>query len=324
MRFKRIFCACLALCFLVGCTKSGSDPAPVSALPDQSSPTAAVTPPPEEETFTPYTAPPFADAVFHEETQDESGTGVRLDLSATAEGYIGISAMGEGRLKLVVNKEDCDSYQYNIASDGTPSIFPIQEGSGTYTFWVGQHVEGTESKYVMVYSATAEVTLKDEFQPFIRPSDYVNYSQSSQCVKKAAELASQSADEVDLVGHVFDYICENVTYDTPKASSVPAGYLADPDETMRTGKGICIDYAALAAAMLRSQGIPTKMIYGYVSPNDLYHAWNMFYTDETGWVTVEYKVSEDTWNRLDLTFSANGADETFIGDGSNYADVYVY
>ena len=50
----------------------------------------------------------------------------------------------------------------------------------------------------------------------------------------------------------------------------------------------------------------------------------MFYTDQTGWVTVSYQVSKDSWNRLDLTFSANGADDTFVGDGSNYADLYVY
>ena len=93
---------------------------------------------------------------------------------------------------------------------------------------------------------------------------------------------------------------------------------------MSTGKGICFDYAALTAAMLRSQGIPTKMVFGNVSPDDLYHAWNMFYTEETGWVTAKYEVKGGEWNRLDLTFSANGTDLNFIGDGSNYSDVFFY
>ena len=103
-----------------------------------------------------------------------------------------------------------------------------------------------------------------------------------------------------------------------------SGYLSDPDSTMSTGKGICFDYAVLAAAMLRSQGIPTKMVFGYVAPNGIYHAWNMFYTKETGWVTVSFSVNKETWTRLDLTFSANGADSAFIGNGTNYADVYYY
>ena len=93
---------------------------------------------------------------------------------------------------------------------------------------------------------------------------------------------------------------------------------------MTSGKGICFDYASLTASMLRSQGIPTKVIFGYVSPDDLYHAWNMFYTEESGWVTVEFAVDPNDWNRLDLTFSAGGTDEKFIGDGSNYTDVYWY
>jgi len=105
---------------------------------------------------------------------------------------------------------------------------------------------------------------------------------------------------------------------------VPSGYVPVPDETMNTGMGICFDYASLAASMLRSQGIPTKLIFGYVAPDDLYHAWNMVYTEESGWITVEFKVSEESWNRVDLTFSANGSDAKFIGNGENYADVYEY
>ena len=109
-----------------------------------------------------------------------------------------------------------------------------------------------------------------------------------------------------------------------KAVTVSKSYMSDPDATLRAGKGICFDYAVLAAAMLRSQGIPTKVVFGYVSPNDLYHAWNMFYTEETGWITVSFEISGTGWTRLDLTFSASGTDSELIGDGSNYSDLYYY
>ena len=33
---------------------------------------------------------------------------------------------------------------------------------------------------------------------------------------------------------------------------------------------------------------------------------------------------QSSWNRLDLTFSANGADTSFIGDGGNYLDELYY
>ncbi len=76
--------------------------------------------------------------------------------------------------------------------------------------------------------------------------------------------------------------------------------------------------------MLRSRGIPCKIIFGYVAPNDIYHAWNMFYTEETGWVTVSFKANGKAWNRIDLTFSASGESDAFIAEGSNYTDLYYY
>ncbi len=283
------------------------------------------TPVPEEQaeedvSFTPYEAPAFLDAEFHEDLAEGDGN-VLLDLSAVSEGYVAVSASSDARLKFQVLTDE-DTYNYDLPSDGTPAVFPLTCGDGEYRFRIMENIE--DSKYAELYSASCEVTMEGEFQPFLRPSAYVPYSESSDCVKKAAELAAEVPDALGVVGAVFDYVCANVTYDTEKAANVQSGYVPDPDETLDSGRGICFDYAALAAAMLRSQGIPAKMIFGYVSPDDLYHAWNMFYTEESGWVTVSYEVGGDSWNRLDLTFSANGADGTFIGDGGNYADIYTY
>lgn len=330
-RFRKISCILLLLCILSSCTPTSADPTPPpsSSAPTSEPTSSVVTEDPVQNTempvesppaanFVPYEAPPFADAVFHD---CEEVDGVKLDLSALSEGYVAVSAVKDVRLKFLVVKDDV-TYTYDIENDGTPSIFPIQSGDGHYVFQVWENV--TDTKYAQGYSGEADVTLKDAFQPYIRPSDYVPYTQSSLCVKKAEEIAAKCSDELEVVSGVYDYICNTVTYDADKASNVPSGYMPVPDETMTSGKGICFDYASLAAAMLRSQGIPTRVIFGYVAPNDLYHAWNMFYTDETGWVTVGYQVSGDNWNRLDLTFSANGADDTFIGDGTNYTDVYMY
>lgn len=309
---KKILALLLTLCLIGGCGKQGGPVGPNNTVPGSDMNTDG------NGELTPYKAPPFKDASFHD---TEEKNGVKLDLSALSEGYVAVSAVSDARLKFQVVKDDI-KYTYDIKSDGTPSVFPIQSGNGTYKFRVMENV--TDTKYAEKYSEEAEVTLLDEFQPFTRPSDYVNYAQDSQCVKKAEELAKDCVTAVEVVAAVFEYICGHVSYDTQKAKDVKSGYLPDIDETMRTGKGICFDYASLAAAMLRSQGIPTRVIFGYVSPDDLYHAWNMFYTDETGWVTVDYQVSGGKWSRLDLTFSANGTNGEFIGDGENYSDVYEY
>ena len=267
----------------------------------------------------PYIAPEFLDAAFHPSLA-EGPSNARLDLSALAEGYVAVSAVSSQRLKFQVIMGEY-KYNYDLSPDGAPSVFPLPYGNGLYTFRVMENV--AESRYAEIYSASREVVLLDEFQPFLRPNTYVNYTRDSACVKKAQELAETAGDALGLVGAVFRFVCDTVTYDMEKASTVRSGYVPTPDETMTTGKGICFDYASLAGAMLRSQGIPTREVFGYVSPNGVYHAWNMFYTEQTGWVTVSYEV-DIGWNRMDLTFSANGADADFIGDGSNYSEVFYF
>ena len=267
-----------------------------------------------------YKAPKFAGSSFLAENAQGDGN-VLLDLSGAAQGYVAVAAWSPARLKFQVIKED-STYTYDIYSDGTPSVFPLQSGNGLYTFRVMENVTGSD--YAQLYIAEAEVALADEFQPFLRPSAYVDYDKDSNCVKKAAKLAKKASNDLEVVSQVYGYICKTIEYDYAKAANVQSGYLPDPDETMETGIGICFDYASLTAAMLRSQGIPTKVIFGYVSPDGLYHAWNMFYTERTGWVTVGFKAKKKEWTRLDLTFAANGADSSFIGDGGNYMDAYCY
>lgn len=267
-----------------------------------------------------YQAPEISPTVFHGDAA-EGTDGVWIDTSAVCDGYVAVSAENSARLKFQVIMNET-TYTYDLPNDGTETIYGLQSGDGHYLFRIMKNTTG--SKYTKLFSTETDVTLKDEFQPFLRTNQYAQYDSSSDCVKQAAEIAAASETALDVVSGVFRYICDGVEYDKEKAETVEPGYIPDPDETIQTGKGICFDYAALAAAMLRSQGIPTKIIFGYVSPGDLYHAWNMFYTDETGWITVDYQVNKDNWTRLDLTFSANGGDVSSIGDGGSYSDLYVY
>lgn len=267
-----------------------------------------------------YEVPEFRDAEY-DESEAEGNSEVLVDLSGKDEGYFALYCTSDTKIKLQVFKDD-ETYTYDVVTD-KEQIYPFQLGNGTYTIKVMKNI--VDTKYSELYSCTAEVNMEDEFDPFLRPSQYADYDESSDCVEKAAELAAQATDANDFITGVYDYVCKNITYDKKKAENIQPGYLPDPDSTMDEGKGICFDYASLAASMLRSQGIPTKIIFGYVGDSgDLYHAWNMYYTEESGWVAVEFEVKEDEWNRLDLTFSANGSDSRFIGDGSNYLDVYQF
>jgi transglutaminase-like putative cysteine protease len=104
-----------------------------------------------------------------------------------------------------------------------------------------------------------------------------------------------------------------------------AGYVPDVDAVLASGKGICFDFAALMTAMLRSLGIPTRLVVGFVG--DVKHAWIDVYSDTDGWINSIIHFDGNTWNLMDPTFSATGnkADVIrFIGTGQNHQARFLY
>ena len=265
-----------------------------------------------------YQPPEFLDAVFN--AQKAEGTDeFAIDLSSIADGYVAVHTHCDARVKFQVTKDEL-TFTYDVVND-KDQIFPLPYGDGEYAFRALKNI--SDSKYAVLYTCEAQVKLTNEFSPFLRPSQYADYTEESDCVKMAKEFAEDAATREDFIAQVYLYVTENITYDHEKAATVKAPYFPEPDAIMEEKKGICFDYASLAASMLRSQGIPTKIIFGYVAPDDLYHAWNMFYTEEGGWVLVELAVNEE-WNRIDLTFAASHDDVSYVGDGTNYVDAYAF
>lgn len=250
--------------------------------------------------------------------------GAAFDTSHLSEGYIAVSATASTRLKFQVEKDGSSgTYYFDLPSDGTPISCPLVEGDGAYTFTVWENTTG-QSYAELDSLSDQQVTLADEFQPFIRPSIYCDYDASSESTKLANDLCADAQNEGDVVRSIYDWIVDNIAYDEGKAAELAdaTGYLPSPDACIADGSGICFDYASLAAAMLRSQGIPCKIITGYVSPDNIYHAWNMVYIDGT-WVDARINIKQNTWTRIDTTFAA-GSGSSYVGDGTTYTDLYTY
>jgi len=266
----------------------------------------------------PYEVPAFRDSVFNEDEATAFGSG-EIDLSQLEDGIIGVKAQSDTRLKMQIVCGE-DKYNYDLPNDGSATFFPLNMGNGTYTFRLMEQVG--DSKYACIGSEDRDVTLKDEFQPYLRPNQMVNYNKSSDCIKKVKELDASCTTDADIAAAVYDYMVKNIQYDTEKAATVQNGYLPSPDETLKTGKGICFDYASLAAAMLRSEGIPCKLITGYVG--ETYHAWNSFYVESEGWITVEIRAKADEWQRVDITFAAGGMSAGEIQNDSEYTTRFTY
>lgn len=250
-----------------------------------------------------------------------AANGATVDASHAAQGVVFATASGDVRHKLQVLCGD-GSYNYDIPADGSPVACPVNMGDGAYTFRVMRNVEG--SSYVEVLAVPVDVALESEVSPYLVPNVFCDYTPSSEVVARAREIAGGCGNEGDVVRAVYTWVCENVSYDDAKAAELASGsgYVPDPDATLASGTGICLDYSALAGAMLRSLGIPCRVVTGYVDPGDLYHAWNAVLIDGS-WHGVRVSVEPGEWSRVDTTFGAAGAQAT-VGDGTGYRDRYIY
>ena len=155
------------------------------------------------------------------------------------------------------------------------------------------------------------------------PNQYVNFNTSSLPVEKGKELAKSCNTDIEVVEHVYNYIIDNFTYDYDKAATVQSGYLPVVDDVYNSNSGICFDYAAVMATMLRSQSIPTRLEVGYMG--EAYHAWISTYIQNVGWVNGIIEFDGSDWKLMDPTFaSTSKSPESFTTEDSKYITKYVY
>lgn len=247
-----------------------------------------------------------------------------IDASNTSQGYVMVKYNGTNeKVKLQITCPDQSCYTYLISDRGAYDTFPLTAGNGSYALQVLENVAG--DTYTVSLAQSINVSIEDEFLPFLYPNQYVNFHTDSKAVSKGSDLAKDTYSDLDVVQNIYNYVIKNISYDTEKAQNVSYGYVPDVDDTLSSKKGICFDYAALMTSMLRSQNIPTKLEVGY--SGDAYHAWISTYIDDKGWVDDIIQFDGDTWKIMDPTLAAtnnSAAVKKYVGDGSHYVVKYTY
>ena len=261
-------------------------------------------------------------------TAAETNDDAAIDYSNARDGYVMAKWTGGGDAKIAVQVKgpnNPETYTYYLRTDGSYAVLPLSDGDGTYQITVNRNVSDT--KYAQVLSASVDARLADAFAPFLRPNQYVDYAESSEAVKKARELVRDAGDNLGRVKAVYDWVVTNLTYDYDKATAVKTGYLPDVDRTMEEKKGICFDYASLMSAMLRSQGVPVKLVVGYTSRGE-YHAWINVWSESDGWIDAVIHFDGKEWKLMDPTFASSGKQSKdvmeYITNPDNYKERFVY
>ena len=247
-----------------------------------------------------------------------------IDTSNTSQGYVMVKYNGTNeKVKLQITCPDQSCYTYLISDRGAYDTFPLTAGNGSYALQVLENVAG--DTYTVSLAQSINVSIEDEFLPFLYPNQYVNFHTDSKAVSKGSDLAKDTYSDLDVVQNIYNYVIKIISYDTEKAQNVSYGYVPDIDDTLSSKKGICFDYAALMTSMLRSQNIPTKLEVGY--SGDAYHAWISTYIDDKGWVDDIIQFNGNTWQIMDPTLAAtndSAAVKKYVGDGSHYVVKYTY
>jgi transglutaminase-like putative cysteine protease len=200
--------------------------------------------------------------------------------SADATVDIKMTSTDYSNFKVIVEKDDVE-YIYNLVSK--IETFPLQMGSGLYTISILGSNDGR--RYRLLSKDSINVKL-EENAVFLSSSQTVNWNDDSEVTDLAKALTKDAKTDREKLEIIHEYVITNVAYDYKKATSLPKGYIPSPEATFVEGLGICYDFAALTASMLRAVDVPTKLIKGYSAYTPVYHAWNEVLVDGE-WIVID-------------------------------------
>ncbi len=210
-----------------------------------------------------------------------------FDLSQISSGILGIRYLNptNKRVRLLIDKEGT-RYTYNLKGDNSLESFPLQSGNGDYKVSIMENTQGT--KYRFVLTEIIQMKLNEANKLYLGSIQMINWNENMAAINKAKELTAGTEKDAEKIKAVYEFVVRTIKYDYDKLNNLPSTYLPIIDDTLKTQKGICYDFASLTASMLRSQGIPTKLVMGYAEGVSGYHAWNEIYVESTGkWLVVD-------------------------------------
>lgn len=298
-----------------GGSGSGGQQQPKTTQPKQ---TAAPTKPKSNTYYAPQVIYNSAPGTLVQTFSDGSA----IDYSNTASGYVMVKYAGpHSNVRVQITAPGGSKPLYPIFSRDWEAL-PLTNGNGTYSIALLANDGGTS--YTVAGKLDVPVTLSYSTVAFYRPNIFCNYSGGTACVTYAAELTRGCDTEMAKIEAIYNYVVNNFRYDYGKASSVSSSaYVPNLNSIWSSKSGICFDYASTMAAMLRTQGLPTKVCVGYANGNT-YHAWISVYVTGSGWVNGIIQFNGNTWKLMDPTFASTGGNKYDWSTRGSYSVMYYY
>lgn len=240
--------------------------------------------------------------------------GVCIDDTSKNIGLVRVGYKGASteKVKVLISK-DGNQYFYPLQPDGIMVGFPLQMGNGDYKVSVLSNVGS--NRYAYLKTSNINIQLTNPNAVYLNSIQTISWSPTSAATIKNRSLIGLETDYTKRITLGYNFIVQNIRYDFAKISSLTPDYIPIPDQTLLVLKGICYDYASLFAAMKRSEGVPMKLVKGYSTLVEGYHAWNEVYINGK-WIVVDTTVDAAFYNAK-ATFS-------FAKSTADYTKVYEY
>jgi transglutaminase-like putative cysteine protease len=144
---------------------------------------------------------------------------------------------------------------------------------------VDETAEGVDEKYLM---ESANVTVTPEI------------------AEAAKEAVGDEKNPVKAARKLYDWTLANIDYWVKDPANKKSSGIGSSTYTFETKTGNCTDFHSLWVAMARSQGIPSRIVYGSIPKPTLdgkdtdqsYHCWPEFHVKGIGWVPHDVAVAD--------------------------------
>ncbi len=179
-----------------------------------------------------------------------------------------------------------NKYDYDLFGRDKFEYFPLQMGEGEYKISIFENV--ADSRYRQVKTQSIKAKIENILEVFKASIQTVNWNSEMDIIEKAEELTKNLKTDKEKVIALYGFVVDTFSYDYNKINNIDTTYVPNIEKVYQDKKGICYDYSAVLASMLRSQNIPTKLIKGYSDLVNGYHAWNEVYlADENRWIVID-------------------------------------
>ncbi|GAS86080.1 transglutaminase family protein [Mycolicibacterium brisbanense] len=169
---------------------------------------------------------------------------------------------------------------------------------------------GERSEESVSWDDLASEAVLDRFDEVLSPT---RYTPTSKRIQRVGERIAKEYEPRDAVVVAAQWVRSELDY-VPGTTGVHSSGL----DALREGKGVCQDFAHLSLIMLRSMGIPSRYVSGYLHPDSKAavgdtidgqsHAWIQAWTG--GW-----------WNYDPTNDVEINERYVSVGVGRNYSDV---